>query len=226
MWLAVARDQQLVRLDTRTGRPIGSPIKMPYSPGAVAVTKDAVWAALVPAGPAGPARQDRPEDGEDARHGLLSVRDHVADDEPDRASGSPPAAARVIQRVDPKTGGPVKTIRVGQSRSEDIVYHKGALWLATADDDTVYKVMTASGDSIPISVGSHPRQLAVTDDTVYVTNYNSSNLTEIDASSSRVVGSPLELAVNPFSLAVDGKALWVASQPDNVLTKVLTGRDE
>ena len=84
---------------------------------------------------------------------------------------------------------------------------------------------TASGDPIPISVGASPRQLAVTDDRVYVTNYNSSDLTEIDAKSSRRIGDPLALSANPFSLAVDGTTLWVASLPENQLAKVLTGRD-
>jgi hypothetical protein len=226
IWLAVARAQQLVRLDTRTGRPIGSPIKLPQSPGAVAVTKDAVWVALV----RGEGLPDQlvkidPKTGQtlltvDYPYGIMSL------------TTSPSAvwvAARRrarIQRVDAKTGQVVKTIRVGQNRSEDIVYRDGALWLATPDDDTVYKVITASGDAIPISVGKRPRQLAVTDDTVYVTNYNSSELTEIDAKSSRVIGAPLSLSVNPFSLAVDGTALWVASQPENRLTKVLTGRGE
>jgi DNA-binding beta-propeller fold protein YncE len=199
---------------------------MPYPPGAIAVTKDAIWAALVP----GNLEPDQlvkvdPKTGQTLAtvsypYGISSI------------TTSPTAlwvAARRrarIQRVDLKTGEAVKTIRVGQSRSEDIVYRRGALWVATPDDDTVYKVMTASGDSIPISVGKRPRQLAVTDDTVYVTNYNSSDLTEIDAKSSRVVGIPLSLSVNPFSLAVDGKTLWVASQPENRLAKVLTGRGE
>jgi DNA-binding beta-propeller fold protein YncE len=225
LWLAVARDEQLVRLDTRTGRPIGSPIKMPYPVRAVTATKDAVWAALAP----GEGRPDQlvkvdPRTGEtlataEYPYGIMSL------------TTSPSAvwiASRLrarIQRADPKTGKQVKEIQVGRSRSEDIVYRRGAIWLATPDDDIVYKVVTASGDRIPISVGQGPSQLVVTNDTVYVTNYNSSDLTEIDAKSSRKVGDSLGLSANPFSLAVQGKTLWVASLPENQLTTVVTGRD-
>ena len=48
----------------------------------------------------------------------------------------------------------------------------------------------------------------------------------IDAKTSRVVGDPLGLGVNPFSLAAsgDGKTLWVGSQPENRLTEIATGR--
>jgi DNA-binding beta-propeller fold protein YncE len=224
IWLAVARDQQLVRLDTRTGRPIGAPLKMPHPPNAIAVTGNSVWTALVRGEglPDQLVKLDR-KTGKtlatvDYPYGIKSL------------TTSPSAvwvSARrraLFQRVDPKTARAVKPLRVGHGRIEDIVYRRGALWLAVPDDDVVYKVMTSSGDDIPISVRSHPVQLAVTDDTVYVTNYNSSDLTEIDARSSRVIGKPLPLSVNPFSLAVDGKTLWVASQPENRLARVLTGR--
>src|SRR5262249_32605986 len=103
----------------------------------------------------------------------------------------------------------------------------GAVWAATPEDGNVYKILTANGSVIPISVGKQPRQLTISHGTVYVTNYSSSDLYAIDESSSRVVGSPLGLPVNPFSLAADadGSTLWVGSQPENQLTKVLTGRD-
>jgi DNA-binding beta-propeller fold protein YncE len=190
------------------------------------VTRGAVWAGLAPGGglPDQLVKVD-PKTGKTLAtanypYGIMSL------------TTSPSAvwvAARLrarIQRADPRTGEQVREIQVGRSRTEDIVYRRGALWLATPDDDTVYKIMTASGDQIPISVGKRPRQLAVTDDAVYVTNYNSSDLTEIDAKSSRVIGRPLSLSVNPFSLAVEGNRLWVASQPENRLARVLTGRDE
>ena len=66
IWLAIARDQQLVRLDTRTGRPIGSPIKMPYP------VRDGrgdqgrgLGRTRARRRAPGPARQGRPEDRKD-----------------------------------------------------------------------------------------------------------------------------------------------------------------
>jgi hypothetical protein len=55
-----------------------------------------------------------------------------------------------------------------------------------------------------------------------VTNYNSSDLYAIDEKTSRKVGPPLSLPVNPHALAVGGATVWVASQPDNTLTEVIT----
>ena len=85
---------------------------------------------------------------------------------------------------------------------------------------------TKTGDKIPISVGQQPRQLALGDGVVYVSNYNSSDLYTIDEKGSRIVGDPMALSPNPFSMAVDatGKTLWVGSQPEDKLSTVLTGR--
>jgi YVTN family beta-propeller protein len=224
IWITVARDRQIVRLDARTGRPIGSPIKVPYPPGSVAYVDGSIWAGLIPGNeqPDQLVRIDPRTRQITANvsypYGIMSI------------TSSPSAiwiAARRrarIQRVDPDSGAPVKSIRVGNNRSEDVVYSRGALWVATPDDDAVYKVDTGDASVVPISVGKHPRQLAVTRDTVYVTNYNSSDLTVIDAKTSRVRGTPLQLAVNPFSLSVEGGTLWVGSPAENRLTKIATGR--
>ena len=220
IWLAVARANQLVRLNAKTGRPIGNPIKLPFSPGCIAATRNAVWVVLVPGNEA-PDKLVKIDPGTgqiqatvDYPYGINSI------------TTSPTAvwvAARRrarIQRVDPATGQVEKMIQVGRSRTEDIVYRNGALWLATPEDNTVYKVSTATGDQIPISVGQGPHQLAFGKNAVYVTNYNSSDLYEIDTRRSRVVGPPLPLSVNPYSLSVDGDTIWVASVAENRLSKV------
>jgi len=220
VWLAVGRARQLVRLNAKTGRLIGNPIKLPGPASSVAATRSAIWVALVP--------------GQGAPDTLLKIDPKtgqtVASVEYPWGIGSittSPTAVWIaarrrarIQRVDPTTGELVKTLQIGRSRSTDIVYRAGSLWLATPDDNTVYKVSTRTGDAIPISVGQQPRQLAAGKDTIYVTNFSSSDLYAIDASSSRVEGTPLELPVNPYSLSVEGDTVWVASVPENRLTRV------
>ena len=115
-------------------------------------------------------------------------------------------------------------MRVGETPPEYGVYGDGALWIATPDDDAVYKVVTASGDVIPISVGKRPRRLALDDGAVYVSNYNSSDMYEIDAKSSRASGDPVSVPVNPFAVTARGGSVWVTSPPNNELTRLVTGR--
>ena len=82
---------------------------------------------------------------------------------------------------------------------------------------------TKTGDVIPISVGQQPRQLALGDGVVYVTNYSSSDLYTIDEKGSRKVGDPLGSVREPV---LDGgrraraRRLWVGSQPENKLSTV------
>ncbi len=223
LWLAVSRARRVVRLDPRSGR-VSKRWTMPQPPGSIAVGGGALWVGLVPGNdqPDILAKVD-PRSGQilatiPVPYGIISLT-------------TSPGAVWVlnrrrarIQRVDPKTGQIVRTVQVGGTHGEDVEYRNGALWIATPNDDTVYKVMTATGAIIPISVGKHPRQLTLGNGVVYVTNYNSSDLYTIDERSSRVVGDPVRLPVNPFSLSAGKGTLWVGSQPENKLTKLLTGR--
>jgi DNA-binding beta-propeller fold protein YncE len=62
---------------------------------------------------------------------------------------------------------------------------------------------------------------------VYVTNYSSSQLYILDEESGEVLGTPLKLAVNPYSISVepDGKTLWISSVAQNKLSKIVTDPD-
>jgi outer membrane protein assembly factor BamB len=130
----------------------------------------------------------------------------------------------LVYRADLQTGAPVKRVRVGNSHGWDIAYHAGALWVATPGDNTVYKVLTGSGTQIPIGVGSHPRQLAIANGRVYVTDYNSSDLYEIDEQRGVVLATLGGLPANPYAVAAGGGAIWVTSQPESVLNRIVTGR--
>jgi hypothetical protein len=225
LWLALSRENRVVRLDPRTGRPQGDPITMPQPPGGLAASEDAVWVALVPGqGAPDTLLKLDPETGATLTSveypygiGALTV--------------SPSAlwvAARrraQVQRVSLDTGRVIKPIRVGNSRSEDLVYRDGALWAATPRDNAVYKIRTKTADVSPIGVGQQPRQIALGDGVIYVSNYSSSDVSTIDEKTSGVVGDPLRVPLNPYSMALDDRGqLWVGSQPDNRLSRIVTGR--
>ncbi|WP_156028403.1 protein kinase domain-containing protein [Candidatus Solirubrobacter pratensis] len=217
LWLAVSRSHAIVKLDPRSGRVLKR-LPVNGNPGSVAVSGSTVWAGIV-SGNGQPdtllkldAKTGRTLSSVPYPFGIASL-------------ATSPSALWVVSRrrarvyrADPRTGERARELRVGSTRGEDAVYGKGALWVAVPDDDTVYKVVTATGSVIPISVGRQPRQVALVGDTVYVTNYSSSNLYEIDAKDSRVVGDPVSLSVNPFAIAADGGTVWVTSQPDNVVS--------
>jgi DNA-binding beta-propeller fold protein YncE len=221
LWLAVARSGDVVKLDAKTGRPKAR-FHVGGTPRAIATSRDAVWVSLV-------ARNDAPDmlvklDPKTGK--TLSSTPYpygIA------ALASSPSALWVISRrrarvikANVKTGQPEREVRVGETPPEYGVYGDGALWLATPADDTVYKVITATGAVIPISVGHRPRRLTLDGNRVYVSNYNSSDLYEIDARTSRVAGDPVSLPVNPYAITTGGGALWVTSPPNNELSRLVT----
>ena len=223
LWLAVARSGDVVKLDGRTGRP-----KARYhvggTPRAIATSDSAVWVSLV-------VRNGAPDM-------LLKLDRNTGETLSSTpypygiaAIASSPSALWVISRrrarvlrADLKTGQPEHEVRAGETPPEYGVYGDGAVWLATPGDDTVYKIVTATGEVIPISVGHRPRRLALDGDRVYVSNYNSSDLYEIDAKESRVAGDPVSLPVNPFAVAAGRGALWVTSPPNNELSRLVRDR--
>ncbi len=221
VWLAISRQNRLVGLDAATGRPAGSAIALSGHPTSVAAGNGALWVGLI--APAADAPDQLVQIDPRTRGVVRTVPVPFGIS----AIATSPGAVWLLnrrrarlQRLSPGTGQIVRTLRVGSHRGEDMVYRDGALWMTNPEDDAVYKVLTATGAVIPISVGSRPRKLAIGGDRIYVTSYNSSDLREIDARSSRVVGSPLPLPVNPFAVAAGRDAVWVASQPDDVVSEV------
>jgi DNA-binding beta-propeller fold protein YncE len=223
VWYPVGRSRELVRVDGRSGR-VQRRFALPGGPGPVAVSEDGVWVGIIRAGQPDLLLKLDPETGETLANveypfGVLAI------------ATSPSAvwiAARrraTIERASLKTGAVVRSKAFhGGGRASDIEYRRGAVWFPVPNDDALYKMLTKTGELIPIGVGRRPRQVAIGGGRVYVSNYNSSELYAIDERQVELVGEPLDLPTNPFALSVDGDRVWVTSQPDNTLSEVVTGR--
>jgi streptogramin lyase len=219
LWLSVARSGDVVRLDPATGR-IQHRFRVGGKPRAIATSGDAVWVSL--------------EGGEGGTDTLLkldpkdgSILARVPYQYGIASLAASPSALWVINRfrarivrADLRGGEARRAIQVGDSPSDYGVYGDGALWLATPRDDAVHKFITATGRDIPIGVGKYPRRLTLADGKVYVSNFYSNELYTIDARTSRIVGEPLSVPVNPYAIAVGGGALWVTRPPDNAVSRI------
>jgi streptogramin lyase len=226
LWVPLTESNRVVRLDPRTGRPNGKSIAISH-PSSVAIGKDAVWVVITP-GRGAPDTLVKLDPRTGERLASVKYPAGIASlaPTPDGLWVADRRRAR-IQSVDLKTGVPKDSTRVGSNDTEDLVYHDGALWAATPEDNSVYKVDLDTHDKISVTVGGRPRQLAIGNGHVYVTNYSSSQLYILDEESGEVLGNPLKLAVNPYSISVepDGKTLWISSVAQNKLSKVVTDPD-
>ena len=78
-------------------------------------------------------------------------------------------------------------------------------------------------------VGTNPRRLAVSPDgaKVYVTNEGSNNVSVIDASTNKVIGS-VNVGMNPYGIAVtpDGKKVYVANSRNSSASVIDTAQNQ
>ena len=223
LWVTVARSHEVVVVDPESGR-IRHRYKVNGSPGSIAVSRDAVWVGLVNAGDV-PDRLVKldPRSGRPRSSTAYPWGINALVPSPNALWVVARRRARVV-RASLRTGKPGKNVQVGHSPSEYGVYGADALWVVTPAEDTVTKILPATGDPVPIGVGRRPRRLAYVDGKVYVSNFNSANLYVIDATSARVIGEPVDMPANPYAIAVAGHSLWVTSLPNNEITPVVIGR--
>jgi YVTN family beta-propeller protein len=221
LWVSVSRSHEVVVLDPESGH-IRHRYDVDGSPGSIAISRNAVWVGVVNPGdvPDMLLKLD-PRSGKTLAATAYPWGIIALVPSPNALWIVARRRARVV-RASLRTGKPGKNVQVGHSPSAYGVYGAGALWVVTPKEDTVTKVVPATGDPVPISVGKSPRRLAYANGKVYVTNYTSNDLYVIDAKSTRVTGEPLGLPTNPYALAVAGDALWVTSPPNDEITPVVT----
>jgi hypothetical protein len=162
VWVAYGALQLLQRMDSRTGRAVGSVVPLPHRSRSLVVGARAVWSAG--RGPSTLVRVDartgRVTDVLPVRvHGLASHGDSVwALGEGRRElyefSGSP---ARLVRRIE--TGIDPEGVAVGA----------GAVWVTNAGDDTVMRLDLRTQRRTFIRVPDGPSKVAVRGNSVWVT---------------------------------------------------------
>jgi hypothetical protein len=121
---------------------------------------------------------------------------------------------RGLQRVDPETGAtigkPVGRIDPEECQSwKDMSVAFGSAWLACKEGKVV-RINVATGEvtSIPTALGAHT--FAVTDEAVWVTNYQAGSVSQIDPKTNRV--TTIEGAGSGVGITSGGGHIWAATQ--------------
>jgi predicted Ser/Thr protein kinase len=221
VWAVVSRQKRLYRLDPKSGRRVGHAIALPQQPTSVAMTSRSVWVGLLTATKGGPdmlAQVDR-------RSGKITNEYPIPEGISSLATGDGAvwiASRRFAQllRFDPSKGGVTKSIRVGSNRAYDVAFGAGAVWVTSPQDDLVTRVDPNNFDKTQIAVGRDPEGIDVRGDDVFVANSTDNTVSRIDARSSRTVGDPIAVPVNPFAVAIEDNSVWVTCQPVNRVVRI------
>jgi serine/threonine-protein kinase len=219
MWVIVARDQHLLRLDARSGRAIGAPIALPGIANAVAVAGNTVWVAL---------SQPSVHSGDllvgfdattGARTHTLNVlngvcRLLVAHGALWLLSSNPARLARIDQRT-----GKRRRMRLGAGAAGDLATGDGFVWATLVDADQLVRIDPDTWNVTTIATGREPNGIVAASGSIWVANRVSSTLSRVDPRAGRV-REEIKVPLNPYELAADTNGVWVTSLATGRVSRV------
>ena len=221
LWVVVSRQRMLMRLDAKTGEPVGEPIRFVETPVAVAAGKDDVWVGT--SDPAdvsiGSIRHVDPETG--AVGPALRVPTGLLRFVSAHGSLWVLSATRPrLLRMDPDTGAIRDRITLPGRDGMWVTSGAGAIWVTMRQDDWLVRVDAKSLAQATVAVGERPAGVAVHDGTVWVANFGSSTLARIDARRLRPRGEPIDVPLNPYAVAAGDSGVWVTCVGRSVVARV------
>ena len=222
VWVAVARERTVVRIDPRTGE-TARRIAVDGTPEAIAAGARDVWVAVHDPGPGRDGKLLRidPRAGRVAE--TLAVTSSIQDVAVARGfiwalSRRP---SRVV-RVDPANGAH-RTIRLGGREAYGLAAGGGALWATVPDLDSVVRLDPRSLETATVAVGDGPAGVGVLGRDVWVANQRESTLSRIDVGTWRASPERILVPANPTAVAAGGDALWVTCVGAGLLQQVPEG---
>jgi DNA-binding beta-propeller fold protein YncE len=209
----------VVRLDPKSNRVVGRPLRVPTDAEAIAVGDGALWVARVAPGDLGAAGKDQV-----TRIDLATGRT-VAAITVGRAPldlAVTPGAVWVpnaggggdsVTRIDPNTNRPAGRPVVTGASPQSLAVGGGSLWVANHDARTVTRIDLASGKIVAdIPVPSEPHRVAYGAGAAWVGNWHDNSVSRIDPHTNRVVGSPIPIGFHHAgNLVVGAGGVWVTS---------------
>jgi len=173
------------QLNPQTNRLVGAPVQIGGPSRVIATALDSLWTLVVP------PHRDRPA---------------------------------TLVRIDPNNGKILLRAQVGgRGRDIDQVIPAdtisegfGSLWITYAATGSVYRLDPQTGKTIAaIKVGHYPQALTFAAGKVWVADRQDGAIREIDPTSNRVVGAPLDVSREPISQGrALGDMLWIGTTND------------
>ena len=225
IWVANTDDDQVRRLDGRTGRPLGDPVAVGDGPFWMVAAAGRLWVANVRSRSV--TRID-PATGEILDKGIPVGRGPsgiaagggmiwVANEEDDSVTP--------IRTATP--GVPLAAFKVCD-RPRGLATTKGVLWVVCRRDASVMRIdmTTRRPLGAPIRVGRDPQSIVVLRGRVFVTNTDDDSVSRISARSGRRIGPPTRVGRAPFGIASGDGMVWVANSGSDTVSRIdpRTGR--
>jgi len=214
LWITNSTRGTVIKLDPRTRRPLGRPIRVGGEPIDVGAGEDGVWIANYRNGTVqeiDPATS-RPAEAIETGRGAFGIA--VTPD----AVWVTNQVERTVNRIDPRTREVVgRPVLVGRG-PRGIAVGEGAVWVANGEGNGV-STFSLSGPprrAREIRLGRFSHDVAVARGSAWVTNPNHSAVTRIDPETNRPTGPPITVPA-PGAIEAGFGLLWVASEAGSVI---------
>ncbi|HYI19000.1 MAG TPA: protein kinase [Solirubrobacteraceae bacterium] len=210
-WVAVAREKALFKLDAATGRKRAR-IELPLSPQTVTVGRDAVWVGLSTKEPEVPDILARIDPRTERVGETYTMGRGI------RALVATPTGVWVVHRhvptvsrFDPRAEQVTRRVSVGESRLGEAAYAAGSVWVTSPLEDTVSRINDKTGGIVTSGVGRRPGAVAARGSEIWVTSFIDHTVRRVDPETTRPVGVPVEVPLNPYALALSPGNLWLTA---------------
>jgi DNA-binding beta-propeller fold protein YncE len=218
VWVTSAADGTLTRLDPRTRRIVGEPLRLGRGISAVAVGRKSVWvssprtSSVLRVDPVADRVIGRIRVG--GRPGAIIVaggRVWVADEGGAGVTAINPRGERVFRRGIAPHSAPLR-----------IAAGAGGIWVSSASTGSVRRIdqTTAKASGTPVRAGRGPAGITVGGGLVWVANSRSDTVTRVDPSIQGILGDPIPVGGRPGGIDAGTNLVWVASAADDTVSRI------
>jgi len=219
VWVSNSRGNTLTRLDTKTSKPIGKPLKVGTNPDQVAASKGVVWVTNTDDGTVSRVETD-PQPRESATVQVGSEPEGVSLGKQLVwvANGGDDSVSRLDRASATVVGGP---IGVG-NKPIGVFVGENNVWVTNSFSRTVTRIdpSTAEVKGQPIRVGKNIRAVIEGLGFAWVSSVDEDTVTRLALTSGKVVGAPIQVGDRPKEMAIAGGFVWVVNEGSNSVSRI------
>ncbi len=216
VWVTSASDGTLSSLAPRSGRLIGTPLRLNARPSGVAAGEGSIWISfprlgrVVELGPGGGVRDSIEVGGRPGPIAVGGGRVWIADEDGRGITAINATGGRVFRKGIAPHAAPLR-LAVGA----------GGLWVSSASTGTVRRIDLGSAEpGPPTPVGRGPAGITVGGGLVWVANTRGDTVTRIDPATRSLFGEPIPVGAGPGGIDAGTDAVWVANSRDGTVTRI------
>jgi len=219
VWVAAPQSGALTVLDTRSGRPIGEPVRTGGTPTRIALGATAAWVADTGRGAVIPVRRSN-----DHAYAPLHVGADVSDVALSaRVVWALDSAAGVVRPLEPG-GRPIRDLPIGPDAVDIAADERWVVGVSAGNAELTWIDARARRIAGHVPLGGVPVAVDVTGDTAWVADAGRDAVVRVDLRSGKAVGS-VRVGARPVAIAADGDDIYVLCGDDRMVWNV-TGKGE